>query len=168
MTLSCRDIELWWDKLGLGGSTSPRLDRELALAFAMGLGTSGTEELREVCDGVEAESLLEVREVLLDFLDSYLAELLWLALIDKPDFWGLDRALMKEACGDDSSIMERVRVWLCVDVRRGKRGREKDGVLVEFREGRAVGEGKAGSTSCTVVTGSFSEVRLLVDCAKPH
>lgn len=164
MTLSCRDIELRCDRLGLGGSTSPRLDREPALA--MGLGISGTEDLREVRDGVEGESLLEVLEVLLGLFGSYLAELLSMALMDKPDFRGLDRMLMKEACEDDSSIMERFRVCISVDVRRGLRGREKDGVLDEFSEGRAVGEGKAGSASCTVVTGSLSDVRLLVDCAK--
>ena len=62
--------------------------------------------------------------------------------------------------------MERFRVCTIVDVRRGLKGREKDGVLVEFGEGRAVGEGKGGSTSWTVVTGSFSDAKLLVDCAK--
>ena len=53
-----------------------------------------------------------------------------------------------------------------VEVRRGLRGREKDGVLVESGEGRAVGEGKAGSSSWMVVTGSFSDARLLVDGTK--
>ena len=95
MTLSCRDIELPCDRLGRGGSTSPKLDRDPA--YAMGLGTSGIEDVREVRDGVEGVSALDVLEVLLGLLGSYRVRLPSAALIDRPDFRGCERVLMKEA-----------------------------------------------------------------------
>ena len=63
----------------------------------MGRGTSGVEDVREVRDGVEGASVLEVLEVLLGLLGSYLVRLPSMALIDRPDFLGLERVLMKEA-----------------------------------------------------------------------
>ena len=112
----------------------------------------------------EAREGVDNKDRLLGLLSSNLPKLPSAALIESSDFRGLERELIMEAWGEASSIMERLRE--CIndeDTIRGLKGRENDAALLTSGSGRAVGDGKAGSTACTVFEGFFSEVKLLVD-----
>ena len=61
----------------------------------MGLWTSGIEGVRDVLEGVEGESVLDVNDMLLGRRWSFLFRVPS-ALIDMPDFRGFERVLMTE------------------------------------------------------------------------